>query len=271
MAFVRVTIGPVPSSSTRAWVEAARRTLRTVRARPDLEVPAHVVDAMDAFVDEWAALAETGDVFEWSGELDSAAVRELSAHWLRLATLARERPEESDLAPAEAEGKAFYDSLATAMLTAAAADDDPEHFAEHFEALVPEFDATAAEPGAGEGVDERMKVLLVDDTADIRLLLRVALEFDERFEVVGEAADGAQAVAAVSANCPDVVVLDLAMPVMDGMTALPLLRQRCSDLRVVVLTAAVDPATRDEAMRLGAVAVLNKTASLEQIREAVAG
>lgn len=78
-----------------------------------------------------------------------------------------------------------------------------------------------------------IKVLLVDDVPDIRLLLRVGLQSDGRFSIVGEAEDGEQAVALARHLRPDVIVLDLAMPVMDGFEAIPEIHRVAPDSRVL--------------------------------------
>ncbi|MGH2513125.1 MAG: response regulator, partial [Candidatus Limnocylindrales bacterium] len=83
---------------------------------------------------------------------------------------------------------------------------------------------------------EPRSVLIVDDTFDIRLLLRLALERFSTFRVVGEAADGRAGVDLAARLQPDVVLLDLAMPVMDGLQALPLVRQASPASCVVVLS-----------------------------------
>ena len=70
----------------------------------------------------------------------------------------------------------------------------------------------------------KVRVLLVDDLSDIRLVMRLLLEADGRAEIVGEAADGAEAVRLAAELQPDAVVLDLRMPGMDGVAALPLIR-----------------------------------------------
>jgi chemotaxis response regulator CheB len=78
------------------------------------------------------------------------------------------------------------------------------------------------------------RVMIVDDSADFRLIFRLLLDADERLEVAAEAADGRQAVDLCGDVQPDVVVLDLAMPSMDGRVALPLIRERCPDADVRV-------------------------------------
>ena len=82
-----------------------------------------------------------------------------------------------------------------------------------------------------------IRVLLADDVADIRALLRLAIERDERFQIVGEAADGVEAIDAAENLAPNLVVLDLAMPRMDGLQAIPEIRRHIgSDARIVVLS-----------------------------------
>jgi DNA-binding NarL/FixJ family response regulator len=104
----------------------------------------------------------------------------------------------------------------------------------------------------------RLRTVLVDDVEDIRALLRLVMEQDGRFEVVGEAADGRQAIALVTVHQPDVVVLDLTMPIMDGLTALPTLRQAAPGVRVVILSSfPVDQMGR-AAEQAGAVGYLEK-------------
>ncbi len=99
----------------------------------------------------------------------------------------------------------------------------------------------------------RHRVLLVDDDASIRLMLRTKLSFVANIEVVGEAANGLEAVAMVHALSPDAVVVDLNMPVMRGDEAIPLMRTVLPGLRVVMFTgsqraviAALQPAARPD-------------------------
>jgi DNA-binding NarL/FixJ family response regulator len=118
-----------------------------------------------------------------------------------------------------------------------------------------------------------IRVALADDTRDIRLLLSLALELAGGFEVVGEAADGAEAVALTARLRPDVLLLDLAMPALDGLQALPLLRAQSPDTMVVVLSGFGADAMGEEAVRLGAVTYVQKgvnpTELAEQLRALV--
>jgi CheY-like chemotaxis protein len=100
--------------------------------------------------------------------------------------------------------------------------------------------------------------VLVDDVADLRLLLRSLFTAHSDIDVVGEAADGREAIDVVRATQPDLVVLDLSMPVLDGVAALPELVKAAPDARIVVLTAIprdVDPGV----FQAGAVAYVEKS------------
>lgn len=91
------------------------------------------------------------------------------------------------------------------------------------------------------GADQarRARVLVVDDKADIRRLLVTRLRLDRRLEVVGEAGDGAEAIARVRELSPEAVVLDLQMPVMSGEEAIPILRSLAPLTRIIVFSAYI--------------------------------
>ena len=101
----------------------------------------------------------------------------------------------------------------------------------------------------------KVRVLLVDDLPDIRLVMRLLLEADGRVEVVGEAADGAEAIRLAGELRPDAVVLDLRMPGMDGVSALPMIRDAAPGTVVVALSALPGGPMTDRAMDLGATYV----------------
>lgn len=83
----------------------------------------------------------------------------------------------------------------------------------------------------------RIRTLLVDDTPDVRALLKMVLEASGSFEVVAEAEDGAVGVELVGQLTPDLAVVDLSMPQMDGLTAVPLMKERSPATRIVVMSA----------------------------------
>lgn len=109
--------------------------------------------------------------------------------------------------------------------------------------------------------DPRVRVLIADDTAGVRLLTKLALEADGRFLVVDEAAHGREAVEAATRSTPDLVLLDMGMPLMDGLEALPLIRAASPRSTVVVLSGFAADRLEREALALGAVAYLEKGSS----------
>lgn len=117
---------------------------------------------------------------------------------------------------------------------------------------------------------DRVRVLLVDDDPLVRSGLRLMLAGHPGLEVVGDAADGDEVVAAVDAVAPDVVLLDIRMPRQDGLSALRALRAgRGNPPAVVVLTTFRADAVVLEALRAGASGFLLKHTPPEQIVEAV--
>ena len=111
----------------------------------------------------------------------------------------------------------------------------------------------------------RARVVLADDTPDVRLLLRLALERTGDFEIVGEARDGREAVALATELQPDALVLDLAMPNMDGLEALPEIKEHAPETKVLVLSGLDASEMSAEAHRKGADAYLEKGASTPDI------
>jgi signal transduction histidine kinase len=109
-----------------------------------------------------------------------------------------------------------------------------------------------------------MRVVVVDDTADLRDLLRLALTRGG-FDVVGEAGDGREGIEVVARHRPDVVLLDLAMPVMDGIEALPRIRARCPEATIVVLSGFGAQQMSARALEAGADGYVQKGAPLGTI------
>ena len=123
----------------------------------------------------------------------------------------------------------------------------------------------------GEGPSApRIRVLLADDARDLRFLVRVTLEADPRFLVVGEAADGAEAVRLAEELQPDVVVLDLALPVLDGLQALPRIRTCAPDTAVVVLSGFDAGSMAAAALARGAARYVAKGEALAVLPTVVA-
>jgi signal transduction histidine kinase len=113
-------------------------------------------------------------------------------------------------------------------------------------------------------------IVVVDDTPDIRLLLRVALESQGQFVVVAEAGDGRAAIELIAEHQPDAVLLDLAMPVMDGLEALPLIRQAAPDSKVIVLSGFDTSSMAERVINEGASAFVQKGASARTIVDEIA-
>jgi two-component system, NarL family, response regulator DegU len=110
------------------------------------------------------------------------------------------------------------------------------------------------------------RLLLVDDHKLLRQGLRRAVE-EAGFDVVGEAGDGEEAVRLAAALRPDLVLMDVTMPVLDGIEATRRLRLAAPDARVVILTMHGEEETIDQALRAGAVAYLLKDCSTDQVAE----
>ncbi|MFN2526599.1 MAG: response regulator transcription factor [Actinomycetota bacterium] len=79
-----------------------------------------------------------------------------------------------------------------------------------------------------------IRVLIADDDSDVRTSLRWTLDYDGRFAVVGEAGDGEETLRLATEEQPDAVVLDLKMPKLDGLAALPRLREAAPEMKIVV-------------------------------------
>jgi DNA-binding NarL/FixJ family response regulator len=117
--------------------------------------------------------------------------------------------------------------------------------------------------------ERRIRVVLVDDVPELRLLVRLTLEEDPAIEVVGEAANGRDGVRVVQAANPDLVLLDLSMPDMDGLEAIPLMREHAPNARVVVLSGHEAGRVSLEALDQGASRYINKAAGLDAIPQIV--
>ena len=108
--------------------------------------------------------------------------------------------------------------------------------------------------------DAGMRVLIVDDSADLRMLLsRVIEKRSTGWQVVAQAVDGREAVDAATTQDVDLVLLDIAMPVMDGMEALPLIREAAPDAVVVMLSGFPFAVAGQGALDAGAEGYLEKT------------
>lgn len=116
---------------------------------------------------------------------------------------------------------------------------------------------------------KRPRVLIVDDVEGLRTLVRIVLEDDGRFEVVGEASNGLVAVELAEELQPDLVLLDLAMPVMDGLEALPRIINACPGVAVLVLSGFAETKLLDTSQALGARGYIEKGVRPEELVAAI--
>ncbi len=142
------------------------------------------------------------------------------------------------------------------LIRAAAASLDPRVSATH----QPDPDPDAAPSGR-----TLPRILIVDDAEDIRMLLRLKLAHQGEYDVVGEAADGRDAVDLARVLQPDLVLLDMAMPRMDGLQALPLIREAVPDVRVIVLSGFNQATLEREALAAGADRYVVKGGSMQEL------
>jgi NarL family two-component system response regulator LiaR len=114
-----------------------------------------------------------------------------------------------------------------------------------------------------------IRVLLVDDHAVVREGLRTFLQLQDRIEVVGEAGDGEEALEQAGRLQPDVILMDLVMPRLDGVSAMRELRRRASPSRVIVLTSFLDDDRLMPAIEAGAAGYLLKNVEPAELARAV--
>jgi DNA-binding NarL/FixJ family response regulator len=114
-----------------------------------------------------------------------------------------------------------------------------------------------------------IRVLIVDDHSIVREGLHMLLARDPELEVVGEAADGAEAIRQAKQLRPDVVIMDLLMPVLDGFAATRAIRDELPQTKVLALTSVLTNASMVEAIRAGAIGYLLKDAHAAELRTAI--
>jgi DNA-binding NarL/FixJ family response regulator len=114
-----------------------------------------------------------------------------------------------------------------------------------------------------------IRILLVDDHSVVRQGLKMFLGLDPELEVVGEAANGEEALRMAHDLHPDVVLMDLLMPVMDGITAIGIIRKELPDVEVIALTSVLEDQSVVGAVRAGAIGYLLKDTQDEELRRAI--
>ena len=123
---------------------------------------------------------------------------------------------------------------------------------------------------SGGSVTEQapISVYLVDDVPELRELIRFGIEEDPGFEVVGEAGDGRTALEGIAETRPAAVLLDLSMPDMDGLEAIPLIREGDPDVAIVVLSGFSADRMGGHVLDRGADSYVEKGTPIQEIREA---
>ena len=123
--------------------------------------------------------------------------------------------------------------------------------------------------GHAHDADGSVTVLICDDNAAMRTLLSVVVSSSPRFQVVGEASDGNEAVAQARSHQPDVILLDLAMPNRSGLEVIPDIQAVAPNARIVVLSGFAAAAVADQVLALGAASYLEKGAHPDAILAAI--
>ncbi len=114
-----------------------------------------------------------------------------------------------------------------------------------------------------------IRILIADDHSVVRQGLRMFLALDPDLEVVGEAADGAEALRLARRLQPDVVLMDLLMPVMDGIAATAAIRRETHEIEVLALTSVLEDAAVTGAVRAGAIGYLLKDTQADELCRAI--
>ncbi len=117
--------------------------------------------------------------------------------------------------------------------------------------------------------DDRIRVMICDDHALFRRGLIMVLEAEDDIEVVGEAEDGRDAVERVADIVPDVVLMDVRMPDVDGIEATRLIAERAPSAKIIMLTVSDEESDLYEAIKAGATGYLLKEISIEEVASAV--
>jgi DNA-binding NarL/FixJ family response regulator len=114
-----------------------------------------------------------------------------------------------------------------------------------------------------------IRILVVDDHSVVRQGLKMFLGLDPELEVIGEAVDGADGVKKAKELKPDVVLMDLLMPVMDGITAIGILRRELPETEVIALTSVLEDSSVIGAVRAGAIGYLLKDTESDELCRAI--
>ncbi len=117
--------------------------------------------------------------------------------------------------------------------------------------------------------NRHIRVLAVDDDENVRSVMELVLTIYDDMQIVGTAANGAEAVKMAAEKHPDVILMDVKMPVMDGITATRLIRERYPGVHVVMLSTYGDKELVRKAMGAGASAYLSKNISTDRLVDSI--
>lgn len=258
---MHLELGPLPSRSARLWVENARVALAGVRRAGNalpVTLPSDIEATFVDYLDEWDALAASGDPFVWSADVDDDHASHLIVYFFGLLSLDDQLWAEHGL-PFTPEGaEPFIRALSEAVV--AGLDAAKSELAPPIQASWPRGEVLR--PWRAEKA-KLFRVVVVDDTEDVRLMLDLSLKVDGRFDLVGIATNGREAIDVCRDLQPDGILLDVMMPVLDGMSALPEIRAACPHARIVMLSANDHRSLVERALELGADAFVGKGTALD--------
>lgn len=114
-----------------------------------------------------------------------------------------------------------------------------------------------------------IRIVLADDHSVVRQGLKMFLGLDAELEIIGEASNGAEAIQLAHTLKPDVILMDLLMPVLDGISAIGTIRRELPDIEVIALTSVLEDASVISAVRAGAIGYLLKDTQADELIRAI--
>lgn len=114
-----------------------------------------------------------------------------------------------------------------------------------------------------------VRVVVADDAADIRMLLRFGLSQGGDIDIIGEAATGLQAIEQASEHNPEVMILDVSMPIMDGLQAAMEIKRTLPDIKIVMYSGFRAAELEEKALRAGADVYVEKDGDLDALKRSV--